>query len=180
MVDKEFFFVNGQLTVEEKKQTTTIPWSVPIRMTDFIRPVKMTTQQVGEIWGKHSQEKKVDLRIDDVVVVGVDDDEGRGRKRVEKEEKEEGEGKEIRKLVKRLEERIHVECCEIIKEEAIMSGMVARTTGTQIILLHAQVERTTGKASVCVRSEMAKLSESSFLVSKKNNRREVTVSTDLC
>ena len=62
--------------------------------------------------------------------------------------------------MKRLEERIHVECCEIIKEEAIMSGMVARTTGTQIILLHAQVERTTGKACVCVRSEMAKLSES--------------------
>ena len=62
--------------------------------------------------------------------------------------------------MKRLEERIHVECCEIIKEEIIMSGMVARTTGTQIISLHAQVERTTGKASVCVRSEMAKLSES--------------------
>ena len=61
------FLVNGQLIVEEKKQTTTIPWSVPIRMTDFIRPVKMTTKQVGEIWGKHSQEKKVDLRI-------VDDD----------------------------------------------------------------------------------------------------------
>ena len=93
-------------------------------------------------------------------VVGVDVDEGRGRKRVEKEEEKEGEGKEIRKLVKRLEERIHVECCEIIKEEAIMSGMVARTTGTQIISLHAQVERTTGKASVCVCSEMAKLSES--------------------
>ena len=85
--------MNGQLTVEEKKQTTTIPWSVPIRMTDFIRPVKMTTQQVGEIWGKHSQEKKVDLRIDDVddVVVSVGGVEGKGRKRVEKEEEKEKE-----------------------------------------------------------------------------------------
>ena len=46
--------------------------------------------------------------------------------------------------------------------------MVARTTGTQIILLHAQVERTTGKACVCVRSEMAKLSESVCFNKVKN------------
>jgi hypothetical protein len=121
--------VSGQLAVGDK----TNGWTIPIKISDFIRPVKMTTQQVGGVWAKHSQEKKATVATP--------------------------AASQIATLVAALEAGLHVQNSEIINNEAILCGVIA-SAGAQTLLLHARADTTAGKASVTVRAESAILADS--------------------
>ena len=40
--------------------------SVDVGMKDFLREVKMSTKEVGAVWQKHNQEKKVAVKASDI------------------------------------------------------------------------------------------------------------------
>lgn len=104
--------------------------SIDVGMKDFLREVKKTTKEVGSVWQKHNQEKKVAVKASD-----------------------------IRTAVSKVVSTLHAHCAEIINEEAILVVQVASKM-QPLCLIHCRFNKATQQANVAIRSESPFLTDS--------------------
>lgn len=97
--------------------------SVEVGMKDFLREIQKTTKEVGSVWQKHNQEKKVAIKASD-----------------------------IRSAVSKVVSTLHAHCAEIINDEAILVVQVAFKM-QPLCLIHCRFNKGTQQATVAVRSE---------------------------
>ena len=104
--------------------------NVDVGMKDFLREIKMSTKEVGSVWQKHNQEKKVAIKASD-----------------------------IRSAVSKVVSTLHAHCAEIINDEAILVVQVASKM-QPLCLIHCRFSKASQQATVAIRSESPFLTDS--------------------
>ena len=97
--------------------------NIGVTMKDFLREPKLTTKEVGAMWQKHNQEKKVAIKASD-----------------------------IRSAVSKIVSTLHAHCADIINDEAILVVQVASKTHPYC-LIHCRFSKASQQATVAVRTE---------------------------
>eukprot|EP00727_Mastigamoeba_balamuthi_P013510 m51a1_g8782 Adaptor protein complex 4 (AP-4), epsilon subunit (1162) ;mRNA; f:191718-196355 len=122
--------ITGRFTESGSAQPQSL--RVPLTVFDFMRPRKMTTEEVGAQWPLHPHERSVDLRYA-------------------------RSGGGITALAADIKAKFRMHCVEVIGSEAIFCGAVVGATKEMLCLVHARAWDDGVNVSVLARTQSVAL-----------------------